>query len=212
MQLWSWFRDKGRKRRAYIDLIEEVAARRIRDDGVYVFKDQKAGRHIPGLLEDTSDAVSAFCGLDIETRDRKTIASEKRIHQRLNGDSFSIPGWSYRVIVVSFIPNLAAHKLLKRFDPRKGSLTIEDDSSLPRYPEILVNVATIEELMHQPCDLFFHLLIQDYVVPTRSLDLLIQSSAPEPVAVVNIHPLIPWWGWDLPFPNCHDQLIGLAIA
>ena len=93
-----------------------------------------------------------------------------------------------------------------------GQPTMKDNPSLPRHPKVLVDVPTIEELMHQPRDLLFHLLVQDHIVPTCILHLLIQCFTPEPIAIIDIHPLVPWWRWDLPFPNCPDKLIRLAIT
>ena len=91
-----------KKGRTYVDFIEEVAARGICDNGVYIFEDQKAGRHIPSLLEDTSDTPCACCGLDIETGNGEPIASEKRVHQRLDRDCLPVSCWAYAVIAVSF--------------------------------------------------------------------------------------------------------------
>ena len=84
--------------------------------------------------------------------------------------------------------------------------------SLPRHPKILVDVPTIEELMHQTCDLLLHPLVQDHIVPTGILHLLIQSFTPKPIAVIDIHPLVPWWRWNLPLSNSSDQLVRLPVT
>ena len=89
---------------------------------------------------------------------------------------------------------------------------MKNNPSLPRNPKVLVDIPTIEEFMHQTRDLLLLPLVQDHVIPTRILHLLIQGFTPEPIPVIDIHPLVPRWRRNLPFTNRPDQLIRLSIA
>ena len=51
---------------------------------------------------------------------------------------------------------------------------MEDDASLPRHAEILVDIFAVEEFMHQVGYGLFHDLLQDNVLPFRLLHLCVQ--------------------------------------
>lgn len=89
---------------------------------------------------------------------------------------------------------------------------MKNDPSLPRHTKVFVYSLAIKELMHQLCNLLLHLLIQNNIIPTRILHLLIQHFTPDPIPVVHINPLIPQRRRDLPFPNRLDQFIRLPIS
>lgn len=89
---------------------------------------------------------------------------------------------------------------------------MKNNPSLPWNSQVLVDIPTIEELMHQTRNLRFHLLLQDDIIPTRVLDLLIQSFTPDPPAIIDINPFVSQWWGDHPLSNRLDQLIRLAIA
>ena len=85
----------------YVDFVEEVAASLLSDNCVYILEDKKAGRHKPSLLKDIPNIIRARRGLDVKAWNREPITSEKRVHQRLDGDCFPIPCRPYRNVGVS---------------------------------------------------------------------------------------------------------------
>lgn len=89
---------------------------------------------------------------------------------------------------------------------------MKNNPPFPRHPKILVYILTIKELMHQTRNLRLHLLVQNHIIPTRVLHLLIQGFAPDPVPIVNIHPFIPRRWWDLPYPNRRYQVVCFPIV
>ena len=56
------------------------------------------------------------------------------------------------------------HQGLNRYRLAIAGWTVEDSAPLPGHTEILVNILTVEELMHEFSNCLFHVLVQNNVL------------------------------------------------
>ena len=119
------------------------------------------------------------------------------MHKSLDGDCFAIARGLARVVSNVCLATDAG-----------GTYTVKDDPTFPGNTKFLVDVFTVEELVHQLGQILLHPFIEDDIVPPGPLDLLIQAATRHPIAVVDIDELIVRL---LPSTDCVDQLVGYGI-
>ena len=98
---------------------------------------------------------------------------------------------------------------LTRLDFEQLTGSMKNDSSLPWDSEVFVDLSTVEELVHQFCKSLLHAFVEDDILPTGLLDLIIQGLALCPISIVDVDVLIIVW--EGPFPNVSDKIVGNAV-
>lgn len=76
------------------------------------------------------------------------------------------------------------HRSLDRYGLSVPWRAMEDDSSLPRHTEALVIILRIIESLDRVDQVFFHLLVENDVLPLRFEDALVQETILVPVTLV----------------------------
>lgn len=163
----------------HVHFIKEVTATSWRDNSVDVFEYQKTWRHVSRLLKNVSNIPRPRRRLHIETGNTIPAALEQAMHQCFDADSFPI-----------------------------SCRPMKDHTPLPRNSEILIDVLTIKELVHQICDRLLHVIVQDHILPPRFYNLIIQRPTHLPEAIIHIYVLIIRL---LPLPHRSNQGVCNAI-
>ena len=95
--------------------------------------------------------------LDVKRHHPPLVLSlEERVHERLQRDRFAITRRS-----------------------------VEDQAAFPRHAELAILGLRVKEAEHSTCQRLLHLVVQDDVVPLRLLDLVVETPAAAPVAVIH---------------------------